>query len=383
MKINLHYDRETVPLEIPSENIEDLIEPWHQEYSGDNSTVLRESLSGQTTCDFEKLIDGKRLCVLTDDGTRNEPFAEIFPELFNVLTNAGSILFMICTGTHDADTAENNKIKKLINDEAVKAGITNFEIHTHDCQRDSLIEAGRTSFGTEVAYNKKIAKADVFLVLSDIKVHYFSGYSNPIKNFVPGICSFRTTEKNHSFALDENGTFGVHPWHHDPNRRKNPVAMDQLEGMNLIANNRPIYSLVVITTSGKINWAKFGPIEEVTAASFVITDQKNVHTVKPVSRLVVSPGGFPDDINLYIAQRSLELTKNAIMDNGEILFLSACAEGIGDEITIENFYNRLTAPLDEILKTIESQYKLFSHKPYKFAQLIMRLRQIGKFMFIP
>ncbi|MHC4638704.1 MAG: hypothetical protein ACYTBV_14580 [Planctomycetota bacterium] len=71
MKINLHYDRETVPLEIPKENIEDLIEPWHQEYSGDNSTVLRESLSGQTTCDFEKLINGKRLCVLTDDGTRN------------------------------------------------------------------------------------------------------------------------------------------------------------------------------------------------------------------------------------------------------------------------------------------------------------------------
>ncbi|MHC4638703.1 MAG: lactate racemase domain-containing protein, partial [Planctomycetota bacterium] len=283
---------------------------------------------------------------------------------------------MICTGTHDADTAENNKIKKLINDEAVKAGITNFEIHIHDCQRDSLIEAGRTSFGTEVAYNEKTANAEVFLVLSDIKVHYFSGYSNPIKNFVPGICSFSTTEKNHSFALDKNGTFGVHPWHHDPNRRNNPVAMDQLEGMNLIANNRPIYSLVVITTSGKINWAKFGPVEEVTAASFVITDQKNVHTVKPVSRLIVSPGGFPDDINLYIAQRSLELTKNAIKDNGEILFLSACAEGIGDKITIENFYNRLTAPLDEILKTIESQYKLFSHKPYKFAQLIMRLRQI-------
>ena len=48
-----------------------------------------------------------------------------------------------------------------------------------------------------------------------MKTHYFAGYSNPIKNFVPGICAFETTEKNHSLALHPHSSFGLHPWHSD------------------------------------------------------------------------------------------------------------------------------------------------------------------------
>ena len=58
-------------------------------------------------------------------------------------------------------------------------------------------------------------------------------------------------------------------------------------------------------------------------------------------------------------------------------------DGIGEEQTMENFYNRLTAPLDEVFKTIEDDYKLFSHKPYKFARLIHRLRSIRTYSEIP
>jgi nickel-dependent lactate racemase len=98
--------------------------------------------------------------------------------------------------------------------------------------------------------------------------------------------------------------------------------------------------------------------------------------VTPSERLIVSPGGLPNDVDLYIAQRALELTKNAVIDGGEVLFLAACPNGIGEKKTMENFYDRLTLPLDEVLKSIESEYKLYSHKPYKFAQMIRRLRRI-------
>jgi nickel-dependent lactate racemase len=225
--------------------------------------------------------------------------------------------------------------------------------------------------------------ADVFLVLSDIKVHYFAGYSNPVKNFVPGICSFRTAEQNHSLALDNKSTFGVHPWHPDSNRRKNPLACDQLEGMKLIVKERPVFTLATITTLRQIRWAKFGPIESVSVEAFVTVDQRNTHTVTPAGRLIVSPGGLPNDIDLYIAQRALELTKSAVTDGGEILFLAACPSGAGEAKTMENFYHRLTMPIEEIFNSIESEYKLYSHKPYKFAQLIRRLRRIHIYSQIP
>jgi nickel-dependent lactate racemase len=121
----------------------------------------------------------------------------------------------------------------------------------------------------------------------------------------------------------------------------------------------------------------------VTAEAIAQIDRQNTHTVRPVPRLIVSPGGFPNDISLYIAQRALELTKNAVTDGGEILFLAQCKDGVGEEHTLENFYNRLTAPLESILTSIESDYKLYSHKPYKFAQLIQRLSQIWMHSEIP
>jgi nickel-dependent lactate racemase len=146
--------------------------------------------------------------------------------------------------------------------------------------------------------------------------------------------------------------------------------------MRLIVKDRPVFALITITAGGQIRWARFGPIKSVSAEAFTTVDQRNTHTVAPVGRLIVSPGGLPNDIDLYIAQRALELTKSAVTDGGEILFLAACPGGVGEKKTLENFYHRLTAPIEEILKSIEHQYKLYSHKPYKFAQMIRRLRRI-------
>ena len=383
MQVELHYGKGVVTLQIPQENISDIIRPWQNEGNTGNVTLVSQALACRQKDDFVKEAAGKCLCVLLTDGTRDMPFNDIFEQLFSALGSSSMVRFLICTGTHNAETAENSRIKKQIKAAATETGLCDFEIHVHDCQRDRFIHAGRTSRGTEVMFNAKADDARIFLALSDIKCHYFAGYSNPIKNFVPGICAFRTAEQNHSLALDDKSTFALHPWHRDESRKDNPLAEDQLEGMGLIVKDRPVYALVTISSSGRIQWVRFGPAEEVSGEAFGIVDKMNTHTVRPVERLIVSPGGLPNDVDLYNAQRALELTKNAVKDGGEILFLSACPNGVGAERTMENFYNRLTAPIDEILKTAESEYKLFSHKAYKLAQLIKRLRRIRLFSEIP
>ena len=376
MKVDIHYGDSIVSLQIPEANVTQIIRPWHDEEEADNRAILRQAMAGPEVEDFQEAIAGRRLCVLLDDGTRDVPFEDIFEQLFAALRTSSVVRFLICTGTHEPATPQNGKITAQIEKAAAKAGIGNFEIHAHDCERAEFAEAGATSHGTEIICNVLADDADVFLVLSDVKVHYFAGYSNPIKNFVPGICAFRTAEQNHSLALDDKSTFGVHPWHPDGDRRNNPLASDQLEGMRLIVKERPVFTLVTITTSGQIRWAKFGHVEPVSAEAFATVDQRNTHTVTPAGRLIVSPGGLPNDIDLYIAQRALELTKSAVTDGGEILFLAACPNGVGEAKTMENFYHRLTVPIDEIFNSIESEYKLYSHKPYKFAQMIRRLRRI-------
>ncbi len=146
---------------------------------------------------------------------------------------------------------------------------------------------------TRVRVNVLADEADVFLVVSDVKVHYFAGYSNPVKNFVPGISAFRTVEQNHSLALLDESTHGAHPWHPDPDRRNNPLAGDQVEGMQLIARGRPIYAPVMLSAGVRLIWARFGPVQDVSAESFRVTDEWNIRTVTPATRLVVSPGADP------------------------------------------------------------------------------------------
>ena len=383
MKIDLHYGKGIVSLQIPEKNIQDVIEPWHSRQQADNADLIAGTLADEQALDFQKQVAGKRLCVLAEDGTRDVPFEDIFGPLANLIRDCSSIEFIICTGTHKPETPENSQITDQMEKAIENAGISNLSIHSHDSRNGEFIDAGQTALGTKVHYNPLADKADVFLALSDLKTHYFAGYSNPIKNFVPGICKFETTEHNHSLALNDKSTFGRHPWHRDPDRRDNPLANDQLEAMEMIVKDRPVYTLATINTSRKLQWVKLGPIRDVTAEALSQIDSQNTHTVTPVPRLIVSPGGFPNDISLYIAQRALELTKNAVTDGGEILFLAQCKDGVGEEHTLENFYNRLTAPLESILTSIESDYKLYSHKPYKFAQLIKRLGQIWMHSEIP
>ena len=70
-------------------------------------------------------------------------------------------------------------------------------------------------------------------------------------------------------------------------------------------------------------------------------------------------------------------------NGGEVLFLAACPNGIGEPQTLANFYNRLTAPLEEVIQSIRQDYVLYSHKPYKFAVMIRRLRRIWMHSQIP
>ena len=376
MKVDLHYGPGLLSLNIPDANVGEVIRPWQNPQQQDNTALIAKAISGRHAGGFEGEIAGKDLCVLLDDATRHVPLDDILPPLFGMLKAAGGVRFIICTGTHKPQTPANIEIAELIKQTAAKNGLENFEVGIHDCWNDAFENAGKTSFGTEVIFNTVLNEADVFLVLSDVKFHYFAGYSNPVKNFVPGICAYSTTEQNHSLSLKDNSTAGRHPWHPDKDRNDNPLARDQLEGMELIVKDRKVYTLITITAADDIQWAQFGTVKEIAAQAFTLCDENNMHKAERTDRLIVSPGGMPNDVDLYIAQRALELTKPIVNDGGEILFLAQCPRGLGEEHTMENFYNRMTLPIDEILNSIQSEYKLFTHKPYRFAQLIKRMRKI-------
>lgn len=375
MEISLHYGDGRVVVQVPEVNVGAVISPRHLAAFGQSNTeILKAAISRSTG--FTEIIQGRIVGVLLPDGTRDLPLKDLFTLLFPLLLNAQKVVFYLCTGTHTADTPENQQIIELIRAEAGKVNLKDYEIVSHDCRGADFADAGTTGRGTEIRYNARLQESAVFLAVSDVKHHYFAGYSNPVKNFVPGLCAFKTTEQNHSWTMDDRSCAGVHPLHPDIALRDNPLACDQLEAMEAIVRDRLVWAVVTLSSDGQIQWADFGPMRDVTPRAFLEADAWNCFAVEPVRKMIVSPGRLPNDVDLYIAQRALELTAEGVCDGGEILFLSACPKAVGSPRTRTQFYDKLIGPLETISASSRDDYRLFSHKPWRFARLIRRLERL-------
>ena len=376
-ELQLRYGQGHVQLKIPDDNIGEIIQTRKQEASKDIAGSLRSALETPMQTTLSEIITNRRVGVLVEDGTRAEPHEIIIDELTPHFAPAKDLTFIIATGSHEPNSARNQEIIQAIHKSCKTNNLEAYRVIVHDALQSSFQHVGTTSRGTEVRVNKETLEMEAFVVAADMKNHYFAGYSNVLKNFVPGICDFNTIEANHSLALEPESTFGRHPFHPDATRRTNPVAEDMLEGMNLILENRPVFLLAMVTSGPYIMWSKAGAIQPVTSEGFQVIDKTASFTVSATDHIIVTPGGNPQDESLYNAQRGLELTKNAVRDNGEILLLAECPKGIAPTAKArEFFYDYLIMPLPEMMTKIQEHYRLYTHKSWKFGELIQRLQRI-------
>ncbi len=346
--------------------------------AADLELALRRGLDPLRTGDFPRLAGGRHLALLIDDATRSEPHALELAACLELVADVAPsrVTVFVCTGTHDGALPENLALARELADTVAASRFKAARIVVHDC-RGPTIERGRTARGTRVLVNARSEEADLFLAVSDMKNHYFAGYSNPVKGLVPGISGFETARGNHALALDPRSTFGFHPWHSDPTRRHNPLAADMVEAAGLVLRARPVFALCLFTRSRReVLWADSGPMSAVAARGMTFVDAATSVTVRPARRVIVTAGGHPLDESLYAAQRALELTKNAIAPGGEILFFAACRNGIGPQEARRGFYDRLKLDLDLVLHSFEGEYEMYSHKTYKFARMLKEVAAI-------
>ncbi|MFW9963163.1 MAG: lactate racemase domain-containing protein [Candidatus Sifarchaeia archaeon] len=376
MDVHVTYGDGTLNLKIPNKNLAGYIEPKSAKTSADVQSGIERVLDNPHGPLLSDISKSKSVCVLVEDHTRDAPHWDMISAVVPRLTDANRVQFIITTGSHEVNHPENLKIVDMIKRAAADAKLARYDVIIHDCQSEDMIDLGKTSRGTPVIVNASAVGHDVYVSLSDMKAHYFAGYSNFVKNFLPGVCAFKTIEANHALALDPRSTFGVHPFHPDESRRDNPLADDMGEAMRIITRESKVFLVAIVSSNRKLVWADAGSPEPVTARGMELLDETSSFTVIPRTRIIVSPGGYPQDKSLYHAQRAIELTKNAVIDGGEILCLAECRDGVAPTSAIENFYNKLSAPLDDVIKSISGKYHLYEHKAYKFAELLKRVSRV-------
>lgn len=385
--VEISYGKKKIKLKIPK-NRYNYIKPKNVPGSSKSKEIVNKlnlAIKNPIKKDrLETIVADKTVTYLIEDSTRSEPHKELLKASCKCLQGAKKVNFIIATGSHETNSEGNRKIMKNVRKEAKSTEIKNFTITINDAfNQNEFVEIGETSFGTIVEVNKKALEGDVFYINADMKIHYFAGYSNALKDFLPGICSYKTIEMNHSMALDPKSTCGRHPFHYDASRRDNPVANDMWEASRLIQHykkEREVFILSTINFDEKLVWCSAGSLKEVIQSGIKKLDHLTSFKIEPSKYLIVSPGGYPQDQSLHSAQRGIDLSRGAIKDDGKILLIAECIEGIThNEKAKEFFYRRLSKNLDDVLKEIKKKYVLYTHKAYKSAELLKKVNKIMLF----
>jgi nickel-dependent lactate racemase len=224
---------------------------------------------------------------------------------------------------------------------------------SHDCNAQDLVLVGKTKHGTRVRLNRIFAEADVKLLVGDVNLHYYAGYGGGRKSVMPAISCKETIKHNHAMLLHANARTGV--------LEGNPVHEDMTEAARLAKVD---FILNVVTNGkGQIVKAFAGDLEQAFLEAIKLVDEIYRVTVdRRADIVVVSPGGYPADIDLYQAYKALDNALEVVKRGGTIILVAECPEGHGNQV----FYDWMTrlGELRKVEREVKRHFELGGHKAY-------------------
>ncbi|MCG8615459.1 MAG: nickel-dependent lactate racemase [Desulfobacterales bacterium] len=304
--------------------------------------------------DFKTFIgDAKNVLVIVNDATRPTPTKKvldvIFPELEKVPYN-----FIIATGAHRGPSEE--EYLQIFGPyyEKVKNNII-----VHDARKDEdMVLIGKSTNGTDMYVNKAGVEADKFIIISSVEPHYFAGYTGGRKSFLPGIAGYKTIEQNHKLALvPEAKALALDG---------NPVHEDMIDAIKTV--KQEIFSIMtVLDKHHKVYATCCGHINDSFHAAIDRANEVFAAKLKEKADIVVSIVKFPQEIDLYQAQKGIDNAKLALKEDGIMILVAKCRCGIGGK-AFADLLGSCDSP-KAALDKIEEGYVLGYHKAAKMAEI--------------
>jgi lactate racemase len=107
--------------------------------------------------------------------------------------------------------------------------------------------------------------------------------------------------------------------------------------------------------------------------------------------VIVSPGGYPRDINLYQTQKSMESASFAVRQGGVIVMLAECADGHGSDSYFRHV-SQFATP-EEAMEAVRREFHIGPHKTYLTCKTLRKAEtilvskipedQVRKMLFTP
>jgi nickel-dependent lactate racemase len=349
----LPYGKSDVCVRIPARNLLGSIEPKQVSAAADATAeverALNEPIGSKRLSEIAQ--PESKIAIVVDDFTRSTPSHIMLPPVLAELNVAGvkdeNVTVIFGCGTHRA--VKPKEAERILGAEV----LNRVKTISHDCNAQDLVSVGKTKLGTAVSVNRVFGEADVKVLLGDVNLHYYAGYGGGRKSVMPAISCRDTISHNHAMLLDANARTGVldgNPVHEDMTEAARLAKADFI--LNVVANSK-----------GEIVKAFAGDLEQAfLEATKLVDEMYRVQVDRRADIVVVSPGGYPADINLYQSYKALDNALVAVKRGGTIIMVAECPEGYGNQV----FYDWMTrlGELKKIEREVKRHFELGGHKAY-------------------
>ncbi len=355
MKIDVPYGKSGSMSAKISDNIKVSFLEANDVKIGDEDENIKKAISSPINSKSFKafLSDAKKVLIIVNDATRPTPTKKVLEFIFDDLKQT-NYNFIIATGAHRGPSHE--EYLQIFGSfyEEIKERII-----VHDARaEEDMTYLGQSTNGTPMWVNKAGVEADKIIIISSVEPHYFAGYTGGRKSFLPGIAGYKTIEQNHKLALAPEAkalALDGNPVHEDMIDAIKTVKQEIFSIMTVLDKNHKVYA----TCCGHINDSFHAAIELANEVFAAPLEEK--------ADIVVSLVKFPQDIDLYQAQKGIDNAKLALKEDGILILVAKCRCGIGGKAFADLLGSSETPKA--ALETIEKGYVLGYHKAAKMAEI--------------
>jgi lactate racemase len=365
--VELKCGEKTYPLQIQAERVLAVLRPQIAEPAASPSQLVEQALDGLAPA-LSRFAPGERVVIVTSDVTRPTGSDIYLPLLVSRLNAAGikdgDIEIVIALGIHRKQTEAEHK--KIVGELFGRIRVTD-----HDCDDPGgLVYLGDTARGIPVEINRRVAEADRLILTGAVTFHYFAGYGGGRKSMLPGVSSRRSCMASHFALLNEGEGTGKHPKAVTGSLEGNPVHEAMLEACG---KRPPDFILNTVLTPDKRILAVFAGdwrSAHLEGCRFC-ADTFSYPIAEKADLVVVSCGGFPKDINLIQAHKSMEYASRALKPGGVMVLLAECRDGYGNA----TFFNWFAyASCGELESALRKRYEINGQTAWSVKEKAERFR---------
>ncbi len=273
-----------------------------------------------------------RLLVIIPDHTRRCRIDEILGRLLQEVTHIWQARceILIANGSHSP--SPDAEIQRLVGEAVFEA----YPVFQHVAEdNDSLYYVGDTTYGTPIWLNKKVKEADLVVTIGGILFHYFAGFGGGPKMLLPGVAGIETIRYNHRRTIDPKTGF-FHPQCQEGNIETNPVFLDLAQVVKNVPNSLSLQ--VVLSSENHFIQMEAGDILKVhRRLCNTVRDVYGLPIKQKVDIVIASAGGYPADVNLIQAHKSIHHAFQAVRPGGVLIMLAQCSEGVGSKYFMPYF----------------------------------------------